>query len=63
MNLSPPWKNKQNREIAPLHAVNKDSKDDLFSSKRATLAKSKSQLKVAATKSKANVALVQILIN
>jgi hypothetical protein len=67
MNLSPPWKAKQNKGIATpppeLNIANEDSKDDLFGSKRPTLAKSKSQSKVAAAKSKANIAFERILIN
>jgi hypothetical protein len=43
-----------------LNTANKDSKDDMFGSKRPTIAKSKSQSKVAATKSKANIALEEI---
>ena len=60
MNLSSPWKSKQNKEFATppgLNTANEDSKDDMFGSKCPALAKSKSQLKVAATKSKANIAL------
>ena len=66
MNLSPPWKSKQDKEIASppgLNTANDDSKDDLFGDKRPTLAKSKSQPKVAATKSKANIVLERILSN
>jgi serine/threonine-protein kinase GIN4 len=67
MNMSPPWKSKQNKEIATpppgLNAANEISKDDLFGSKRPTLAKAKSQSKVAANKSKANIALDRILSN
>lgn len=66
MSLSPPWKSKQNKETPTppgLNAANEDSKNDLFGSKPPTLAKSKSQSKVAATKSKANIALERILTN
>ena len=66
MNLSPPWmKSKQNIATPPgLNSPNEDSKDDLFSSKRPMLAKSKSQSsKVGATKSKATTTLERILIN
>ena len=65
MNLSP-WKSKQDREIATppgLNTANEDSKDDLFGRNSPTLAKSKSQPKVAATKSKANNVLERILSN
>jgi hypothetical protein len=53
--MSPPWKSKENTKIATpprLDTPNEDSKDDLSVSKRPTLAKSKSQPKVAGTKSK-----------
>lgn len=65
MNLSPPWKNKQDKEIGTppgLDTANEGSKDDLFGSKHPMLAKSKSQPKVAATKSKANIVLERILV-
>jgi len=57
MNLTPSsWKSKENTKIATppgLARANEDVKDDdLFGSKRPTLAKSKSQPKVAGTKSK-----------
>ena len=58
MSLSSPWKSKQNKEFATppgLNAANEDSKDDMFGNKRPTFAKSKSQSKIAATKSKANI--------
>jgi serine/threonine-protein kinase GIN4 len=62
MNLSPPWKSKQNiASPLGLNTANEDSKDDLFGSKHPMLAKSKSQSKVAATKSKANITLERIL--
>ena len=64
MNLSSPWKSKQNIATPPgLNTANEDSKDDLFGSKRTTLVKSKSQSKVAANKSKANIILEWILSN
>ena len=64
MNLSSPWKSKQNIATPPgLNSTNEDSKDDLFGGKRPTLAKSKSHLKVTATKSKANFTLERILTN
>ena len=65
MNLSPPWKSKQNIATPPglNSTTNEDSKDDLFGGKRPTLAKSKSHLKVTATKSKANFTLERILTN
>ncbi|KAF8799033.1 hypothetical protein BYT27DRAFT_7202794 [Phlegmacium glaucopus] len=55
MNLTPSsWKSKENAKIATppgLDCAHEDSKDDdLFGSKRTTLAKSKSQPKVAGTK-------------
>ena len=55
MNMSSPWKSKENTQIATppgLNAADEDSKNDLSVSKRPTLAKSKSQPKVAGTKSK-----------
>lgn len=64
MNLSPPWKSKHNiASPQGLNIANEDSKDDLFSTKRPTLAKSKSQSKVAVTKSKANITPEGILSN
>ena len=67
MNLSPPWKGKPNKEIVTpppgLNPAKETSKDDLFGSKHPTLAKSKSQSKVAANKSKANIALERIFNN
>jgi len=66
INLSPPWKSKQNKEFASPPGLNiskEESKDDLFGSKHPTLAKSKSQPKVAATKSKAGIAFERILSN
>lgn len=64
MNLSPPWKSKQNVATPPgLKTANEDSKDDLFSYKQPTLAKSKSQSRVAASKSKANIAPDRIFSN
>lgn len=56
MNMSLPWKGKEDTEIATptgLSPANENSKDnDLFASKHPTLARSKSQPKVAATKGK-----------
>jgi hypothetical protein len=64
MNISSPWKSKENTQVATppgLNAANEDSRNDLSVTKRPTLAKSKSQPKVAGIKSKLISFLEQIL--